>query len=101
MLFLANLKKCETWVIDLGDSDHMIRFLGNLENYTPCINDDKVHTIDKSLASIIHKGSIACTVSIVLSNFLHVLPNNLLSLSALKKLLLTVKSNSILLMCLS
>ena len=62
------------WIIDFGTSNHMTSTSSLFKTYYPCPKNQKVRIADRSISSIVGKGSIQISDIIILKFVLHV-PN--------------------------
>ncbi|XP_073016671.1 uncharacterized protein [Primulina eburnea] len=81
---MCSKPKC-TWVIDSGATDHMTGSSSFFSSYKPCAGNRRVRIADGSFNSIARIGDIKLSLTITLSNVLHVpkLSCNLISISKL------------------
>ena len=77
----------DPWIIDSGVSDHMTSNSSLFVSYIPCSGQQKVKIADGSYATILGKGTIKLSGTLVLYSVLHVpkLSVNLLSISKLSR----------------
>jgi hypothetical protein len=83
----STTSQSKPWIIDTGATNHMTGASDLFTTYTPCSGKDKVRVADGSMAPIVGRGSVRCTMTLSLSPVLHVpkFPVNLLSVSSLNK----------------
>lgn len=72
-----------SWIVNSGDKDHMNNNSEYFHTYTPCPNNKKIVIVDSSLNTIICKGDIEFTFTLILKSILHVLKlcTNLVSIN--------------------
>lgn len=80
-------KSINPWIVDSGDSDHMLGDLTVFHTFKPCINPTTVRIADGSLSSVMGTGFVQITDGLLLSQVLYVpkLSCNLLSISKLTR----------------
>ena len=76
-----------SWIIDLGASDHMTKESNFFLSYRPCSGKQKVQVADKKLTRVSGKGNVSLSLKSTLTYVLHVpkMFYNLLSINKLKK----------------
>ena len=76
-----------SWIIDLGASDHMTKESNFFLSHRPCSGKQKVQVADKTLTRVSGKGNVSLSLKSTLTYVLHVpkMFYNLLSINKLKK----------------
>ena len=76
-----------SWIVDLGATDHMTHTLSHFSTYTPCPSNRKIIVANGSLVTVAGVGDIFITPNLVLKDVLHVpkLSANLISIQKLTK----------------
>ncbi|RVW33506.1 hypothetical protein CK203_105384 [Vitis vinifera] len=69
---VSNETFANSWVTDLGATNHMTHSSHQFNNYNPCLSYGKIATTDDSLTTVAGVGDVQISPTFTLRNVLHV-----------------------------